>query len=64
MSNERLLTVEEVAEQLNVCTSYIYRLTHLKRIPYIRLGKYVRFKPADIDRWIESRTRGGDSVAK
>jgi hypothetical protein len=27
-------------------------------VPHVRLGKYVRFDPADLARWIEAVKRG------
>jgi excisionase family DNA binding protein len=44
--SERLLTVEEVAQRLQVPRSWVYK--HLKEIPYIKLGKYVRFEASDV----------------
>ena len=45
--SEQLLTVEQVAERLQVPRSWVYK--HLKEIPYIKLGKYVRFEQSDLD---------------
>ena len=45
--NEQLWTVEQLAERLQVPRSWVYK--HLKKIPYIKLGKYVRFEPSDVD---------------
>jgi excisionase family DNA binding protein len=45
--NERLLTVEEVAERLQVPRTWVYK--HLDKIPYIKLGKYLRFEPSQLD---------------
>ena len=56
----RLMTVPEVAELLHVPCSWVYQRTRhrcLNRIPGIRLGKYWRFKRAEILRWIEMNRR-------
>lgn len=53
--NERLLTVNEVAEYLRVPKSGIYDLVFRKKIPFIKLGNRLRFKKVDIDNWIESQ---------
>lgn len=41
----KLLTVQQVAEALNVPSSWIYRQTRLgpQAIPFVRIGKYLRF---------------------
>lgn len=55
---ERLLTVEEVAEMLKVPTSWVYEKTRaraLNRIPGIKLGKYWRFRLADVEDWLQSQ---------
>lgn len=56
--SDRLLTVEELAEHLGVKTSWVYshvRRRSRDRIPAVRLGKYWRFRLADVDRWLEER---------
>jgi len=40
---EPLLTVHELAEVLNVNSSWVYRAVRLKKIPVTKCGKYVRF---------------------
>lgn len=55
-----LLTVEEVAELLHVPLSWVYERTRKRgvdRIPGFRLGKYWRFREADVLAWLE-RQRG------
>jgi excisionase family DNA binding protein len=51
-----LLTVEEVADMLKVPVSWVYERTRSRasdRIPGFRLGKYWRFREADMFAWIE-----------
>lgn len=57
----RLLTVEEVAQLLQVPTSWVYGKTRrrtMDRIPGFRLGKYWRFKETDVLAWIERQRTG------
>jgi excisionase family DNA binding protein len=52
----QLLTIEEVADLLNVPVSWVYGKTRRRsvdRIPGFRLGKYWRFREADVLTWIE-----------
>lgn len=48
-----LLTAEEVAAILRVPKSWIY--SHLSDLPVIRLGRYVRFKRSEVERFLENR---------
>lgn len=57
----RLLSVEEVAELLQVPPSWVYshtRVRTLDRIPGFRLGKYWRFREADVFTWLERQKVG------
>ena len=56
--NEQLLTVEELAKELKAPPSWIYsrtRQTGPDAIPVIRVGKYCRFKLADVMEWLEQQ---------
>ena len=52
---ERLLTVQDICELLEVPRSYVYRLTHTKRIPYMKIQGHLRFRRAHIDEWLRSQ---------
>ena len=49
----RLLTADEVAAILRAPRSWVY--SHLSELPVIRLGRYVRFKHSEVERFIENR---------
>jgi excisionase family DNA binding protein len=56
-----LLTVEEVAELLRVPLSWVYERTrnrNVDRIPGFRLGKYWRFREADVLAWLDRQRSG------
>jgi excisionase family DNA binding protein len=48
-----LLTAEEVAGILRVPKSWVY--SHLSELPTIRLGRYVRFKRSEVERFLDDR---------
>lgn len=57
----RLLSVEEVADLLNVPVSWVYgrmRKRSLERLPAYRLGKYWRFREDEVHAWVKSQPRG------
>lgn len=52
----RYLNIEQVAAILGVPKSFIYRRTacgHGDPIPHYRIGSHLRFKPDEIQEWIE-----------
>ena len=56
-----LLTAEEVAELLRVPLSWVYERTRKRgvdRIPGFRLGKYWRFREADVLAWLDRQRVG------
>ncbi len=53
---ERLLTVDEVADLLQVAPSWIYERTRRRgadQLPHIKLGKYLRFEEDAIRAFLE-----------
>ena len=52
---EPLLTLSEVCDLLKVPKSYIYWLTHAKKIPFIKLGGHLRFRESEIEAWLKSQ---------
>ncbi len=53
--NDRLLDVPQAAAHLAISPKTIYKWVHLRRIPYVRVGRLVRFRVSDLDDWIEER---------
>jgi len=47
-----LLDVAGVAERLAVTERFIRRLVFERRIPFLKIGHFVRFEAAEIERWI------------
>ncbi len=54
---ERLMTAKQVSELIEVKPSTIYQWVHLGLIPYVKLGKCVRFKKVELFRWIDKNFR-------
>jgi excisionase family DNA binding protein len=56
----RLLSVEDVASLLNVPRKWVYRRVGLKPpdgIPYLKVGKYLRFRESDLWEYVERLRR-------
>jgi excisionase family DNA binding protein len=45
--------IEEVSSYLGIPQSSIYKMTAKGVIPHVKLGGRVRFRQADIDRWLD-----------
>lgn len=56
-----LFTAEEAAEYLSVPVRFIRRIRYENRLPGVKLGKYVRFRKEDLDKFIEDGTEDGRS---
>jgi excisionase family DNA binding protein len=58
-----LLTVDELAEHLGVNVRHIRRLIAERRVPYLKVGRLIRFDPADVASWLaRSRVDGHRSA--
>lgn len=50
-----LIDMATAAEHLGVSLRHVRRLVAEKRIPYVKVGHFVRFDPAELRRWIDER---------
>ena len=48
----------EVAAALQISEQTVYRYVANGEIPFHKLNRSVRFKPSEIERWIESKAAG------
>jgi excisionase family DNA binding protein len=44
-----LLTIDDTAARLSVTPRFVRRLVAERRITFLRVGKFIRFDPADVD---------------
>jgi excisionase family DNA binding protein len=56
--SERLLSVAEVADLLAVPVTWVREATRTKRLPHVRLGRYVRYERAEIMAWLSEQRSG------
>jgi len=52
---DKLLTIDELAEVLSAKKSTIYQWVHLGLIPHVKVGRLLRFREEDIEKWLASR---------
>jgi excisionase family DNA binding protein len=55
LENYTLYTVQTLSDQLEVSPQWVYERVHLKEIPFIKIGKFPRFRKSDIDQWLDSQ---------
>ena len=54
-TRDPLLDVDGVAEALGVTNRHIRRLVAERRIPFFKVGKFVRFDPGELDVWLDQQ---------
>ncbi len=60
---QRLLTAAEAAELLAVPRTWIYRSVRLRNgLPFLRIGRYLRFEESQLRCWIERQRVGTESM--
>ena len=52
---ERLLTIDDIAEFLQVNPMTIYAWVRDGKIPAFKIGKVLRFKKSEIDEWLKNK---------
>ena len=55
MTKGQLLTIDQAAERLNVSTRFVRRLVDERRVPYLKIGKFIRFAEDELNAWIEAQ---------
>jgi len=59
-----LLTAEDVAALLRVTAAWVYAETRRRRIPHIRLGRYVRYRRDALAAWMDQLEDRSDVVVR
>ncbi len=56
---DRWMTVEDVAEYLQLSMDMIYKMAQQGKIPVSKIGAQWRFKREEIDEWVKSQRPSG-----
>ena len=56
--NNRLLDIKELAEFLGIAEGTVYVWVCHKKIPYIKVGRLIRFDLPKIEKWLEENSIG------
>ncbi len=52
---DKLLTIDQLAEVLQIKKATIYSWTFSKKIPHLKIGGALRFREREIVKWIDSQ---------
>jgi excisionase family DNA binding protein len=52
----RLIGVQEAARYIGISVTTLYKGVSQRKIPYIKMGKLVKFDPIKLDEWIKQQT--------
>ncbi len=58
----KLLSIDELAERLGVTPRHVRRLVAERRVPLLRVGKFIRFDPAAIVEWLDAASQPGSTA--
>ncbi|MFZ4396977.1 MAG: helix-turn-helix domain-containing protein [Kiritimatiellia bacterium] len=61
--DDRWLSVEEIAPYLGVKPDTVYKWLRLKGMPHHKVGRLVKFRKEEIDRWVKSGRAAAPSKA-
>jgi putative molybdopterin biosynthesis protein len=64
MSEQTTLTAEDVAALLRIAKNTVYELVKRGELNYYKVGRKMRFTPADVDSYIADSRRGAGQEAK
>jgi len=53
--SQPLLDTDAVAQALGITRRHVQRLVAERRIPYLKVGRFVRFDPAALNVWLDEQ---------
>lgn len=59
LMTEKLFNTKETSQYLGVTreTLAVWRTTRRYELPYIKVGRLVKYRQADLNKWLEQRTK-------
>ena len=61
---EKLLTIKQICEILQLSRSTVYEWVHIGFIPYYKFSNTLRFRESEVDRWLIRRRKQGRATYK
>ena len=63
MDEPLLIDAKDAAALLAIGTRKLWSLTNSGQIPHVRIGRLIRYAPADLQAWIAAHTHRGQPRA-
>lgn len=63
MTDDRWLSVEEIAEHLGVTKDSVYRWIERRALPAHKVGKLWKFKKDEVDDWVRGGGAGDEAAS-
>jgi excisionase family DNA binding protein len=61
---EKLLSVDDVADLLGLARCTVYAWASRRRLPALKIGARLMFRPSEIQKWIDGQPRPEGSAAR
>jgi excisionase family DNA binding protein len=55
--------MDQLAEMLGVTRRHVRRLVDERRVPFLRVGRFIRFDPAEVAAWLDRNRVPGTRTA-
>ena len=52
----RLISIQEASDYTSLAVNTLYKMVNQRRIPYVKVGRLVKFDLAQLDTWIKEQT--------
>ena len=59
-----LVRMDEVARALCITDRHVRRLVDERRIPFVKVGYFIRFDPSEVAKWVEAHRVEADQVRR
>ena len=53
---DKLLDIQEVSQLIGISISTLYKMTSQRRIPFVKIGRLIKFDRKKILEWIEQNS--------
>ena len=53
--NQNLIGIREMARKLDVPVSWLYSRSRTREIPFLKVGKYVKFDESEVMEWVRKQ---------
>ncbi|MBU1006662.1 MAG: helix-turn-helix domain-containing protein [Candidatus Omnitrophica bacterium] len=61
---QNLLTPKQLSDLLQIKLPTVYKWAHYGYVPFVKIGKLLRFKESKVEEWLKKRERRGRSSCK